>query len=298
LGSDFIIDFNEDADVSSLSIDGREIPKQRHGSQLIVPLQPGKQSVEVNWTTTDKMKTYVPVASVNLPVAGSNVTTAVQIPPSRWVLWANGPLRGPAVRFWTILVTAVLLAIVMGNLSLSPLRRFEWILLAIGLTQVHVSAAIIVVGWLFLLAWRGKRGPDDMGVVEFNLLQLLLVLLTLITLGIFLVIVGEGLLGNPNMFIVGNDSSRTNLNWFEPQVGTSLPQPYVISISVWFYRLLMLIWALWLATALLRWLQTGWTAFSNGGCWNHDTKNKPNPELPNPKTSDAEPVEGVEFVGE
>jgi len=265
---------------------------------LIVPLQPGKQSVEVNWTTTDKMKTYVPVASVNLPVAGSNVTTAVQIPPSRWVLWANGPLRGPAVRFWTILVTAVLLAIVMGNLSLSPLRRFEWILLAIGLTQVHVSAAIIVVGWLFLLAWRGKRGPDDMGVVEFNLLQLLLVLLTLITLGIFLVIVGEGLLGNPNMFIVGNDSSRTNLNWFEPQVGTSLPQPYVISISVWFYRLLMLIWALWLATALLRWLQTGWTAFSNGGCWNHDTKNKPNPELPNPKTSDAEPVEGVEFVGE
>jgi hypothetical protein len=44
-----------------------------------------------------------------------------------------------------------------------------------------------------------------------------------------------------------------------------------LSISVWFYRLLMLFWALWLATALLRWLQNGWTAFSHGGCWKRPT---------------------------
>ncbi|MFT5523835.1 MAG: hypothetical protein ACI9G1_002053 [Pirellulaceae bacterium] len=286
LGSDFIIEFDEQADVSSLTIDGREIPVQRQARQMIVPLQPGKQSVEVHWKSSETLRTVTPIAALKLPVDGSNVTTAMQIPPSRWVLWANGPLRGPAVRFWTILVTAILLAMIMGNLSLSPLRRFEWILLAIGLTQIHVAAAMVVVGWLFLLAWRGKRGPDDMGLVGFNLLQLFLVLLTLITLGIFLVIVGEGLLGNPNMFIMGNESSRTYLNWFEPHVGVDLPQPYIISISVWFYRLLMLIWALWLATALLRWLQSGWNAFSNGGCWkHHETQRGP------------EPIGDVEVVG-
>jgi hypothetical protein len=69
------------------------------------------------------------------------------------------------------------------------------------------------------------------------------------------------------MFIVGNDSSRTNLNWFQPRTGAELPAAYIVSVSVWFYRVLMLVWALWLATALLRWLQTGWNAFSNGGCW-------------------------------
>jgi hypothetical protein len=41
----------------------------------------------------------------------------------------------------------------------------------------------------------------------------------------------------------------------------------VISISVWFYRLLMLAWALWLAAALLRWLHWGWSQFSHGGGW-------------------------------
>ena len=155
----------------------------------------------------------------------------------------------------------------MGSLSLSPLRRIEWVLLALGLTQVHVAAGMFVVGWLFLLAWRGKRGPEQMGFFRFNLLQLWLALLTLIVLGIFVVVVGEGLLGNPEMLIVGNGSSRTYLNWFQPLTGSALPAPYIVSISVWFYRLLMLFWALWLATALLRWLKNGWTAFSNGGCW-------------------------------
>ena len=66
-------------------------------------------------------------------------------PENRWVLWANGPLRGPAVRFWTVLVSAVLVALALGSLSLSPLRRIEWILLALGLTQIHVSAALLAL---------------------------------------------------------------------------------------------------------------------------------------------------------
>ena len=69
------------------------------------------------------------------------------------------------------------------------------------------------------------------------------------------------------MFIVGNNSSRTYLQWFQPREGPQLPEPYIISISVWFYRLLMLFWALWLAVALLRWLKWGWTQFSHGGGW-------------------------------
>ena len=178
-----------------------------------------------------------------------------------------GPLRGPAVRFWTILIVAVLVALALARISLSPLRRYEWVLLAIGLTQVHVAAAMVVVGWLFLLAWRGKLDPASIGIVRFNFLQIALVLLTVVVLGIFLVVVGEGLLGDPEMFIIGNDSSQTYLNWFQPRTGADLPQPVVVSISVWFYRLAMLIWALWLAFALLRWLQTGWTAFSHGCFW-------------------------------
>jgi len=267
LGTDFVIDLDAEADVSSLTMDGRSIPVRRAGSQLIVPLHPGRQLVETTWTTTETLKTVVPIGAVKLPVDGANVTTTLLVPENRWILWADGPLRGPAVRFWTIVVSAILVALALGSLSLSPLRRIEWVLLALGLTQVHVAAAMLVVGWLFLLAWRGKRQPEQMGFWRFNLLQLGLVILTLVVLGIFIVVVGEGLLGNPEMFIVGNGSSRTYLQWYQPLTGSALSTPYIVSISVWFYRLLMLVWALWLAMALLRWLQTGWTSFSNGGCW-------------------------------
>jgi hypothetical protein len=230
-------------------------------------LHPGKQSVEVAWRTSEPLTAVAGAGSVKLPVQGSNVTTTMHVPENRWVLWAHGPLIGPAVRFWTILACAILAALALGSVPQSPLRRLEWVLLAVGLTQVHVAAAMWVVGWLFLLTWRGKQEPDRMRAWRFDLLQVGLVLITLVALGILIVVVSKGLLGSPEMFIVGNGSSQTLLHWYQGRVGPELPNPYVVSISVWFYRLLMLAWALWLAAALLRWLRWGWVQFSAGGGW-------------------------------
>ena len=106
----------------------------------------------------------------------------------------------------------------------------------------------------------------------FNLLQVGIVILTLIALGIFVVIVGKGLLGHPDMFIIGNGSSRTYLKWFQPRIDTDLPIAKVVSISVWFYRLLMLFWALWLANSLVRWLKWGWQQFSDVTLWKASPK--------------------------
>ena len=38
---------------------------------------------------------------------------------------------------------------------------------------------------------------------------------------------------------------------------------------------LMLVWALWLAAALLRWLRLAWVRFSTGGCFRRGAKKKP-----------------------
>jgi hypothetical protein len=40
-----------------------------------------------------------------------------------------------------------------------------------------------------------------------------------------------------------------------------------LSVSIWFYRLLMLAWALWLAFALLGWARWGWESYAAGGLW-------------------------------
>lgn len=272
IGSDFRIGLPPDASITSLRHDNQDIPVRRDEQGMIVAIRPGRQQIEVKWNTDAGMELVADTGQVSLPVQGSNVTTIMQVPDSRWVLWADGPLRGPAVRFWTILVTAVLIALLLGRVPHSPLSYIEWALLSIGLTQINVVAAIFVVGWLLLLSRRGTPMMRELRPSVFNLLQVGIVILTLIALGIFVVIVGKGLLGHPDMFIIGNGSSRTYLKWFQPRIDTDLPIAKVVSISVWFYRLLMLFWALWLANSLVRWLKWGWQQFSDVTLWKASPK--------------------------
>ncbi|MFM9115666.1 MAG: hypothetical protein ACKOU6_05840 [Planctomycetota bacterium] len=267
LGGDFNLDLSASAEISALKRNGRSIPVRRENGQLKIPLAPGKQTVELDWVNSEPLALRVTGEVIRLPVEGANVTSVIQVPEDRWVLWASGPLLGPAVRFWTIIVCAVLVAVALGGTTFSPLSRWQWVLLALGLTQVHIAAAVLVVGWLFLLTYRGRLDPAQLSAWSFNVLQVVIVGLTVAVLGVMLVIVGEGLLGQPEMFIAGNGSTRTVLNWFESRVSATLPTPSVISVSIWFYRILMLLWALWLATALLRWLMWGWRQLTQGGGW-------------------------------
>ena len=281
LGAEFVVKLDPEAEIASLKLDNLAIPVRRDGGGVIIPVRPGRQTIELEWRNREPMAVFVDVGVVALPVEAANITTVVRVPESRWVLWAHGPLRGPAVRFWTIVIGSVLVAWVLGSLKLSPISRLSWMLLAVGLTQVYVVPSLLVIGWFFLLAWRGKEGRGRLSRWRFNVLQLALGLLSAASLLVLMVVVGEGLLGNPEMFIRGNGSGRTSLQWFQPAVGLELPRPVVISISVWFYRLLMLAWALWLATALIRWLKWGWAQFSSEGCWKRRSKQaKPPPPVP------------------
>ncbi len=275
LGEDFSITLPMDAEVSALTLNGTAIPARMDSRNLIVPLRPGEQSVHVEWKTNLPLGIRSRVEEVKLPVGSANINTVVNIPGSRWVLWADGPLRGPAVRFWTVLACSLIAAWMLGRLASSPLSIAEWMLLGIGLTQVPLPAALLVVGWLFYLSWRGSESFIRLPVWGFNLLQIVLIGLTVVALGIFVAVVAEGLLGNPEMFIAGNGSTRSMLRWYLARCGDTLPQPGCISVSIWWFRLLMLAWALWLAASLLRWLRLAWVRFSTGGCFRGGAKKSP-----------------------
>ena len=286
VGADFPIDIAASSEtgrpeITALTVGGQSIQPRYSDNRLLVPLPPGPQTVEVQWRTKMELERVTSQEPVELPVAASNITSVLRVPESRWILWAGGPLLGPAVRLWTILVVAALFALILGRLPHSPLRRYEWVLLAIGLTQVHIAASLLVVGWLFLMAWRGRQDPDTKRWWRFDLQQMVLVVITLVALCVLVVAVGEGLLGDPEMFITGNGSYRSFLQWFQPHADGLLPKTRVISVSIWFYRLLMLAWALWLAAALLRWLQWGWAQYNQGGAWrkrprlHHETPGTP-----------------------
>ena len=272
LGEDFLIDLPADAEITRLEHSGKAIPVRKDGAKLIVPLRPGEQTVSIGWKISGELAPRVQAEEVRLPVESANISTVITVPDDRWVLWADGPQRGPAVRFWGILVCSLLAALALGRVGLSPLLTIEWMLLVVGLTQVPLPAALVVIGWLFLLAWRGGANFQKLDTHTYNFVQIAIIGLTAGALGILIYAVGAGLLGNPEMFISGNGSSRTVLRWFQARSETLLPQPGCHSISIWWYRLSMLVWALWLAASLIRWLRTGWKNFSSGGFFRHPVK--------------------------
>ncbi|MCA9264217.1 MAG: hypothetical protein KDA60_10235, partial [Planctomycetales bacterium] len=267
LGTDLPIRLPSAAAVNSVQVGGKSIPIRQQGDQLEIPIRPGRHEIQVNYSVTTPLGLVAGADTVEFPVEATNVETTIDVPSARWVLWTSGPLRGPAVLFWTIAIVAILVAVLLGGSSHSPLRRYEWGLLAIGLTQVPLAAAMVVVAWLFFIAWRRRQTPAGLNGFVFVLAQFLLIILTFTSLLIFVFIVWKGLLDYPEMFIRGNGSYGNHLRWFQPRSGPMPVASTIVSVSVWYYRLLMLFWALWLAAALLHWLKLDWEAFSHGGCW-------------------------------
>jgi len=280
VGEDFPITLPSGAEVTSLKQDGRPIPVRIESGQLIVPVRPGEQTLTVDWKEDRPLAFRSTAGSLRLPVESANITTIVRVPDNRWVLWTDGPLRGPAVRFWTVLVCSLLAAWALSRVRLAPLRALQWMLLAIGLTQVPLAAGLTVVAWLIFLEWRGHASFLALRPLPFNLLQIVLVLLTAATFAVFIAVVAEGLLGSPDMFISGNGSTRSMLQWYAAHSADALPTPGFFSVSIWWYRFLMLVWALWLAASLIQWLQWGWKQFSAGGCFRGGKKKSAPPELP------------------
>jgi len=281
LGADFPVELPPNAAVTSLTQDGRAIPVRVESGKLIIPVRPGEQTLAIAWKEDVALGFRTTVGAIRLPVTSANITTIVRVPENRWVLGAQGPLRGPAVRFWTVLACSLLAAWALSRIRVSQVGAAQWMLLAIGLTQVPLVAALTVVAWLLLLEWRGRPSVLTLPNSAFNLLQLLLIALTAGSLLILLAVVASGLLGNPDMFIRGNNSTQFSLQWYAPQSGELLPTPTSVSVSIWWYRFLMLVWALWLAATLIGWLSWGWKQFSTGGCF-RSKKNTITPPPPPP----------------
>jgi len=263
VGQDFRITLPSGAQVTSLKLSGQSSPVRMEGDQLVVALKPGSQNLRVAWTTPQLLETTSTAGIIRLPVESSNITTEIAVPGERWTLWTYGPVIGPAVRFWGLLLGSLIAASILARLRLSPLKSVAWFLMLVGLTQVNLPSALAVILWFFLFSWRGSVPWEGRPFLR-NLFQLFLIGLTLAFFTIMIVLLNEGLLGSPQMFIIGNYSNSGMLQWTEPRCGNLLPQPGCITVSIWWYRLLMLLWALWLASSMVRWLPWAWKQFSQG----------------------------------
>jgi hypothetical protein len=145
--------------------------------------------------------------------------------------------------------------------------------------------AAAVASWFFALAarrhWATGRlhansnnpGSNHRSTrFASNAVQLLLVIWTLVAAAFLLNAVRVGLLGYPDMMITGNGSNAQLLSWYQDRFTAQIDPTWVFSAPVLAYRLLMLLWALWLAASILRWVKWAWGCFSVHGYWQSSVK--------------------------
>jgi hypothetical protein len=254
------------AQILGVSRDGEALNLRAVAGKLSLPIVPGAQHFEIRLREDSVLGMRASSPEVGLGLAAANITLGIELPQDRWLLATSGPAAGPAVLYWSELAVMLLVAFALSRTRRTPLKLWQWILLGLGFSTFSWIALLVVVAWLFALDWRAGSAAR-LSARLFNASQVALVALTVLALLCLVASIRQGLLGTPDMHIAGNGSSVLALRWFADRSADALPLAHAISLPLWVYKLAMLAWALWLASALIGWLRRGFGAWMQGGYW-------------------------------
>lgn len=267
-GGQHVVTLPEGAKLTSLTIDRIAQPLRQEERRVSLTITPGAHDVAFGWREERGMSALFRSSAIDLAASSVNAHVEVAVPLNRWVLFAGGPRLGPSVMFWSALAVVACIALLLGRVSFTPLRTHDWLLLGAGLTQAPLAASLVVGGWFLAIGLRGahaERYRAGLPSSLFTLSQLLLVAMTVLAAGVLVYAIQNGLLGTPEMRIAGNGSDAFALRWYQDRSAAELPQPWVLSLSIWWYRAAMLAWSMWLALSLVGWARWAFEQWSASG---------------------------------
>ncbi len=255
------------AEVTGLVVGGRETLPTGGPGEVGFAVSPGVTEVTIHFREQTPLGLLTRTPAVDLGLPAANVETRLEIPWDRWLLAVYGstPL-GPVVLYWGWLAVVVAISLGLSTVPGVALTRRQWFLYALGLSQATPGNFLLAAGWLVALGLR-RRHPIREGAFAFNLVQVLLVLLTLAGLVALYDTLGAGLLGVPRMQVTGNGSTAASLVWTYDRIAGAVPVGLAASAPMFVFRVLMLAWAVWLAWSLLAWLRWGFDCLTQGGGW-------------------------------
>lgn len=255
----------DDAEVTLVRSDGDTLGLRPEKGELSLPALPGRHTWTVNWRSAAGAAIVTRAPALVLSAPASNLHISLRLPEDRWVLYAFGSGIGPAILYWGELVVFIAVAWLIGRSRLTPLSARDWLLLGLGLSTFSWSVFGLFVLFVGLFQWRARGGPPAEWR-RFNLMQVGLALLAVAAVLSVVAAVPGGLLARPDMRISGG-GGYAGLAWFVDQTRDALPRPGVLSVSLWWYKIAMLAWALWLSFVLTRWLKWAWEVFARDGLW-------------------------------
>ncbi|WP_444996909.1 hypothetical protein [Aliikangiella sp. IMCC44359] len=240
--------------VKNLRHDGSQVNVGNVDGILSIALKPGEHQIELLLESGQAISKQLKLIGVSLNREFTNLTTKVNLPDSRWLIYASGPGYGPAIIYWGELIFFILLAIGLSKLSFSPLNYWQWLVLGMGMSTYSWPAMVFVSIWLLASEWRRKNQQQP---TQYKVMFAWITLLSTIAAVLVLIsAVPNGLLETPDMGVVGNGSYTNSLVWFLDRGTNILGETVVYSLPIWIYKGLMLIWATWLSFSLIKWI--GW----------------------------------------
>jgi len=275
-GSFYTLHIPKDVILQGVLVNEISQPMNMKEGEVTVPINPGNQTVTLKWQSPQGNALFYRTPKVNLQSPSTNDFIDLQLSKDRWILFLGGPAIGPAVLFWGALLVIVAAAVFLGQSKLTPLKSSTWGLLGVGLTLATPLALIFVVVWFIAMQMRKKKSAS-WGLRYFQFVQVSLVLLTLAFVVSLFSSISSGLVGEPHMQLSSPslDIARSYftapakyyLQWYQDSESDQFPQAWVFSVPLYVYRTVMLLWALWLALSLVKWLRWGWDCFSTQGYW-------------------------------
>ncbi|HMO01773.1 MAG TPA: hypothetical protein PKD37_02410 [Oligoflexia bacterium] len=259
------------AEVKSILVNGIETNAERANGTLEIPITANNSSVKILLDLNLNSALLKKISGFNLGVEAIDLRVNFKPLSRYWTLYLYGPTFGPVVLFWAKLIILAFGALLLSKIVFSPLGFCSWFIFGLGIANLSTLAILLVIGWFVALNFRLKIKADM--VWTFNFYQIFLVFLTLIFLGVLYAAVQNGLLFSPDMLIVGNGSSNYFYSWYvDRSTHGDIPTVGIVSISMFFWRLVMLIWSLWVIGALVRWFKWAFDIFTQGGAWRRRSK--------------------------
>jgi hypothetical protein len=263
VGTTQTITLPEGATVRGVTVNGARRAFEQRDRQVALTITPGSTRVELEWQEPRMLGVVYQTPPVTL--SGGAVNASVRIDrPHRWILWLSGPTWGPAVLFWPYLIVLLAVAMMLARTLRGGLNTVDWLLLGFGLSLLPWQVVWIPPSWVALIEWRKRRIelPDPW---LFDLRQLAIVFWTFVTAIVLYAVIHVGLLLDPDTSIIPAGSV---LEWYVDRLeGTdaTMPTATVISVPIWVYRVVMLLWSLWLAARSIAWSRWAFYAFIEGG---------------------------------
>jgi hypothetical protein len=271
IGGRYIVKFEDKAtEALEVMIGKNKVETKIKDGILPLDLLAGENHIFVKFKSGEpSIIQKIPVIKFETPVTNASFQLDLK---NRWIMFAGGADIRPAVLIWGMLLGFMLFAWFLNKNTRTPLGLVSWLLLFFGLSQTAWMTSFLIVGWILAFSFREqylKKLEQEklLTANKFNSIQTALGVVSFVGLVTLISVVATGLMSNPDVFTVGHGTYKSNLYWYIQSWDGVDNSPWVLSLPMNAYRVLILGWGVWLAFSLMSWLKWMWQEYSKFGYW-------------------------------